>query len=135
MSLSKWFLGSLGSLVLLSCGGGGGSSSPTEPQPQPQPQVVTIEVRDNTYSPKSVTIRPGDTVRWVLRGSDLTHTVTALDGAFSGTFPQAGMVFERRFDNADRTFDYRCQAHADCCQMQGSVRVGTSAPPPRPGYE
>ncbi len=131
MSLSRWLVGSLGSLLLFSCGGGGGGSSPTEPRGQ----VITIEVRDNTYSPRSVTIQPGDTVRWVRIGSDPTHTVTALDGSFNIGFQQSGAVFERRFETVNQTYDYSCQAHRDCCQMQGSVRVGNAAPPPRPGYE
>jgi len=132
MSLSRWLAGSLVPLLLLSCGGGGGGSSPTEPS---GPQVITIEVRDNTYFPKSVTIQPGDTVRWVRRGNDPTHTVTAVDGSFSSGFPQTGTLFERRFTVFNQTHDYSCQAHRDCCQMQGSVRVGNAAPPPRPGYE
>jgi hypothetical protein len=32
------------------------------------------------------------------------------------------------------TWEYSCQAHKDCCQMQGSVRVGRDAPPPGTGY-
>lgn len=135
MTLSRWLVGSLGSILLLSCGGGGGGgNSPTEPQPR-GPQVITIEVRDNSYSPKSVTIQPGDTVRWVLRGNDPTHTATAVDGSFNAAFAQAGATFERRFDADNRTFDYSCQSHRGCCQMQGSIRVGENAPRPMPGYE
>lgn len=126
------------SLAVFSCGGGGGGGyggggSPTEPPPA---QVHTVTVKDNSYEPKSITIEPGDTVRWVFTGIDGTHTVTALNGAFdSGTvFTASGATFERRFE-ARGTWDYSCKAHKQCCLMQGSVRVGSGAPPPSPGYE
>lgn len=124
-------------LATFSCGGGGGNGgggSPTEP-PRPQ-QTHVIQVRDNSYEPKSITIEPGDTVRWVFSGTDRTHTVTALNGTFdSGTiFTAPGVTFERRFDTVG-TWDYSCQAHKQCCLMQGSIRVGSNAPPPTPGYE
>ena len=125
------------SLAVYSCGGGGsnGGGSPTDPPPRPA-QTIIVQVKDNSYEPKSITIEPGDTVRWVLSGNDHTHTVTAVNGAFdSGTaFPASGATFERRFD-ARGTFDYSCKAHKQCCLMQGSVRVGTNSPPPGPGYE
>jgi plastocyanin len=125
------------SLAASSCGGGGGNGgggSPTEP-PRPQ-QTHVIQVKDFSYEPRSLTIEPGDTVRWVFSGTDRTHTVTALNGTFdSGTvFTASGATFERRFDTVG-TWDYSCQAHKQCCLMQGSVRVGSSAPPPTPGYE
>jgi plastocyanin len=93
-------------------------------------------VKDNSYEPKSITIEPGDTVRWVLNGNERTHTVTARNGAFDSgaVFTSSGAVYERRFDTGG-TWDYSCQAHKDCCQMQGSVRVGRDAPPPGTGYE
>lgn len=120
-------------LLLISCGGGGGSS-PTEPR---VPNVVTIQVKENTYEPRSVTIEPGDTVRWVMAGSDPTHTVTARDGAFdSGTvFTGAGAAFERRFNAAGVTYEYSCKEHSDCCNMKGSIRVGAAAPPPGNDYD
>jgi plastocyanin len=126
------------SLAVYSCGGGGGDGyggGPTAPSP-PQPQVHIVQVNDFSYAPKSITIEPGDTVRWVLSGNDRTHTVTAVNGAFdSGTaFTASGAMFERRFDTTG-TWDYSCKAHKQCCLMQGSVRVGSNSPPPGPGYE
>jgi plastocyanin len=127
------------SLAVYSCGGGGGNGGgggPTAP-PAPRPaQTHTVQVRDFSYEPKSITIEPGDTVRWVFSGSDQTHTVTAVNGAFnSGTvFTASGATFERRFD-AMGTWDYSCQSHKQCCLMQGSIRVGNNSPPPGAGYE
>jgi len=128
------------SLAVYSCGGGGGGNggggSPTEPPPPRQAQTHTVTVKENSYEPKSITIEPGDTVRWVFSGIDPNHTVTAVNGAFdSGAiFTANGATFERRFDNSG-TFDYSCKAHKQCCLMQGSIRVGNNSPPPGPGYE
>lgn len=127
------------SLVGYSCGGGGGNGGGGGPTAPPAPrlgQTHVVQVSDFSYSPKSITIEPGDTVRWVLNGSDRTHTVTASNGAFDSgaVFTASGATFERRFDTAG-TWNYSCTAHRQCCQMQGSVRVGGSSPPPDPGYE
>ena len=122
-------------LGISSCGGGGGGSSPTSPPPPAPPQVVVVQVRDFGFEPRSVTIQPGDTVRWVLSGADRTHTVSARDGSFDSgaSFNRDGGTFERRFTTSG-TWEYWCSSHRDCCSMQGSVRVG-DGPPPIPGYE
>jgi plastocyanin len=100
--------------------------------------VTVVQVRDNSFSPQSVQVEPGDTVRWVRTGAAPNHTVTASGNAFdSGLTLQAqGATFERTFGPADdnKTFEYYCASHRTCCAMQGSVRVGSNAPAPQPGY-
>jgi plastocyanin len=123
-------------LAIASCGGGGGGyggSTPTQPS---GPKVVTVELREHRFEPKSVLIEPGDTVRWVMAGADPTHTVSARDGSFDSgaVFTSSGAAYERRFDTPGRTHEYYCNSHQGCCQMQGSVRVGMDAPNPNPGY-
>ncbi|MFN7943715.1 MAG: plastocyanin/azurin family copper-binding protein [Thermoanaerobaculia bacterium] len=122
---------------LVRCGGGGGyGGSPTAPPPPTAGLVV--EIHDNAFSPKTITIQPGDTVTWVLRGNLATHTVTESTGRFDSgrIFTTAGMTFTHTFTTADQghTFLYYCQTHQGCCLMQGSVRVGNDAPDPGPGY-
>lgn len=100
--------------------------------------VVTVQVLDNQFEPKSVRIQPGDTVRWILQGTAVNHTTTAMDSQWDSgfIFTMQGATFERTFSAADnnKTFEYFCETHQSCCQMQGSVRVGEDAPAPRPGY-
>ena len=100
--------------------------------------TIVVEVRDFAFSPKSVLVDPGDTVTWRLVGADHTHTVTAVGGVFDSgfAFTSSGATFTRTFgqNDAGQTFEYRCQTHQASHQMQGSVRVGDSAPPPDPGY-
>src|SRR5688500_3110300 len=116
------------SVLGATCGGGGGGGGGGPTDPGPVAATATVELFDNSYSPRSVTVNPGDTVSWVLRGNDRTHTVTAIDGAFDSgaVFNQPGATFRRTFNEAGRTFEIRCAAHADCCNMRGSVRVGSS---------
>lgn len=115
------------------------NSCATGPQP-PDPNTKThlVQVRDNAFSPKSIRISPGDKVRWELTGTDPSHTVTAMSGAFDSgfVFTSAGAFFERTFPRSEDglTFEYSCTTHKACCQMQGSILVGTSAEPPDDGY-
>lgn len=129
-----FFLATL-ALAVACSGGGGGGNSPTAPMSN---GVVTVEIHDDFFSPKSVTVAPGQTVRWVLVGSDYQHTVTELDGRWDSgfRFTSSGATFAHTFGNGDdgMTFQYYCKTHRGCCQMQGSVRVGSTAPPPPPGY-
>ncbi len=130
--------------ALASCGGGGGGNSTSPPPPAPPPPApplsgaVTVEVDDSFFSPRSVLVEPGQSVRWVFVGSAAGHTVTDEGGAFDSgfVFRQAGDVYERTFPAGEEgtTFRYRCASHQGCCQMQGSVRVGAAAPLPPPGY-
>ncbi len=110
--------------------------NPTAP-PNPTMSDV-VEIHDDFFDPRSITIQPGQTVRWELHSDMKDHTVTALDGSFDSgfTLDHRDQVFQHTFGAADdgKTFNYFCQTHRDCCNMKGSVRVGASAPPPDPGY-
>ena len=128
-------------LLALACGGGGGGgSSPTAPPSTPTtaPSTVVITVSDDSYSPKSVTINPGDTVQWVLApGSLTTHTATDVGGTFDSgfVFTAAGKTFTQKFTQTGVTYNYSCKTHGACCNMKGSILVGPSAPKPDHGYE
>lgn len=120
--------------LALSCGGSG-YSSPTEPS-NSGPKTVVVAVKDDAFDPREVTVNPGDTVRWVLQGNTLTHTVTDSKGAFDSgaVFTAPGAAFEQKLTQANVTYSYFCKVHGACCNMKGSIRVGDSAPPPDPGY-
>jgi len=129
------------SLATLACGGGGGGyghmSTPTSPTPSPS--ALVVEIRDFEFVPKSITVNAGDTVTWRLTGSPaIGHSVTSTGGGFDSgkSFNTAGATFTHTFTSADvgKTFQYYCVTHQACCLMQGSVRVGDTAPPPPPGY-
>ncbi|TDI45290.1 MAG: hypothetical protein E2P01_10815 [Acidobacteria bacterium] len=120
-------------LSLIGCGSSSSSGMTVTPK------MVTVEILDFSYDPKSIQINAGDTVRWVLVGTNTTHTVTALSGAFDSgfIFLQAGDTYDRTFtqSNNNITFEYSCDTHEGApLNMKGSVSVGTGAPPPMTGY-
>ena len=128
------------SFAALACGGGGGySGGGTPTSPQPQTNNIVVEVRDFEFFPKSITVRPGDSVTWRLTGSaGIGHSVIASGGEFSSgfVFNAAGAEFTHMFTAGDngKTVKYYCVTHQACCQMQGSIRVGDNARPPPSGY-
>lgn len=125
--------------ALTACGGGG--SSPTEMKgspanPAPSGSIMTVQVGDDFFNPKSVHVNPGDTVQWMLVGQMTDHTVTDTGGAFnSGFLSMPGAMFAHTFSAGDtgKTFNYFCQTHVSV-GMTGDVQVGANAPPPKSGY-
>ena len=113
-----------------------GCSSSSAPGVITTPKMVTVNVLDFSYDLKSIQINRGDTVRWVLVGADTTHTVTEVNGVFDSgmIFLQQGDTYDRVFNQNNLTFNYSCTSHKACCAMQGSIQVGSQAPPPIPGY-
>ena len=87
------------------------------------PDPNTISIRDNSFSPASLTVDPGTTVRWVHNGSAI-HTATSgtrnnPDGLFDSGDMRNGDTFEFTFSNSG-TFDYNCIYHAG---MDGTIVV------------
>jgi plastocyanin len=91
-------------------------------------KTVTVKVGAggaHSFSPKTVKIKKGDTVKWIW-GSDF-HTVTSgpadrPDGLFdSGGPAPSGTVFTHTFTTTG-TFPYVCVPHADH-GMTGTVTV------------
>jgi plastocyanin len=81
------------------------------------PAAQTVEVRGFHFRADTVTIRPGETVRWV-NADPLEHTITFADGPDSGRLVQHAS-FARRFDQPG-TYTYHCTPHP---YMQGVVVV------------
>jgi plastocyanin len=107
--------------------------------------TVTVTVGNNCmcYSPASVTIHPGDTVRWTFSGGyygPLHSSTSGIPGAPNGLWDSGlldpGSVFTHTF-NTPGSFPYYCTAHGQCCGMRGTVTVTnptqTPTPSPVPG--
>lgn len=114
-------------LLAAACAGGGGGGT-----------TYTVTVGPGgamTFDPSTVTIHPGDTVKWVW-GSDF-HSVTSgntttctLDGRFcspadttcnAGTLSNTGATYSHTFTDAG-TYPYFCLPHCTS-GMKGSVVV------------
>jgi plastocyanin len=72
--------------------------------------VVTVHVRDNTFAPSRLAVKPGTTVRWVNEGRN-RHNVTPNSGhAFGSKNLSPGQSYAFRFEDAGQ-FAYYCTLH------------------------
>lgn len=86
---------------------------------QPGPGTVTlVTIQDAGFSPASVTVPVGRTVRWTNAGQ-LAHNSTSTTGAWASPTLAAGQSFEHTFQAAG-TYTYSCTLHAG---MNGTVVV------------
>ena len=96
---------------------------------------VTVGPNGNlVFSPSSVTIHPGDQVRWTF-GSSGHSTTSGSPGLPNGIWDSGilnqGASFTRTFNSAGM-FPYYCTPHGGCCNMVGTVTVANASPTPSP---
>lgn len=84
------------------------------------PQVVMITASGTDFSPATVTIAPGTTVRWTATGGDHTVTPDGHSEWSNANLPQ-GATFEHTFNDVGE-FDYFCIPHQSL-GMTGTVTV------------
>ena len=101
---------------------------------------VTVGPNGNlVFMPSSVTIHPGDQVKWTWDSGGLyspMHSSTSgTPGSPNGLWDSGilgqGAVFTHTFNTAG-TFHYYCTVHGQCCGMTGVVTVMNSSPTPTP---
>lgn len=92
----------------------------TKTTPKPTVKTVTVEIRDNVFSPQIIAINAGDTVIWKNVGKN-NHTVRNSTGVLwdSGNLVP-GATFKRTFTASGR-YGYYCAVHQG---MSGTVIVG-----------
>ncbi len=80
-----------------------------------------VQVFSFGYTPKTLTIAPGDTVVWNNTGG--SHNVAADDGSFGNAVSSSAWTFSRVF-NSPGQFGYHCTPHGSPgVAMFGTVRV------------
>ena len=70
---------------------------------------VSVDVIDNDYEPRDLTVRPGARVTWTFDG-DLPHSVTDAEGSFDSGILGKGAEFTRTFDEPAE-YSYYCTLH------------------------
>jgi plastocyanin len=76
-----------------------------------KPARVGIDIGDNFFSPKSVTVAAGTTVVWQNRGGgEVQHNVVAEDSSFASADVGPGNTFTYTFSVPGR-FGYVCTYH------------------------
>ena len=90
--------------------------------------TTEVGMAGRAFSPSSVTIAAGSTVRWV-NDDDREHTVSARGGGFDSGVLDGGATFAQSFSTAG-TYRYLCAIHPE---MTGTISVeapaGDTAPP------
>ena len=93
-----------------------------------------VSIKSFRYSPATITVKPGEAVRWVNDEDSVPHTVTSEKaGGFSSASLKPGESYLQTFDQAG-AYNYFCAIHPG---MRGVVLVGDatgapSTPPPPP---
>ena len=93
--------------------GPGGSGNPTTPS-----NTNAVSVSDNLFTPSSIQVTPGTTVRWTWTAEARDHNVRFPDGTGSADLA-ANATFSKTFPTAG-TFTYQCTLHPG---MNGTVTV------------
>ncbi|HEY2179738.1 MAG TPA: cupredoxin domain-containing protein [Caulobacteraceae bacterium] len=79
------------------------------------PKTVTVSIRDMAFSPLTVQVRPGDTVRWVNQDIFI-HSATAADKQFDVELPVGGEG--QTVVKSPGEIDYTCRYHPN---MKGRI--------------
>jgi len=93
------------------------SGSPA-PSAAPSPAPAVVHIKNFAYAPDTVTIRPGQSVRFV-EDDETPHTVTASDSSFDSGNLDKGKSWTHVFPK-EGTFAYFCAYHT---YMKGKVVV------------
>src|SRR5512146_860623 len=81
-------------------------------------EAAAVHIANFTFSPATITVRPGTTVIWT-NDDDIPHTLVATNGAFRSKVLDSGAHFSFTFVNAGE-FHYFCSIHP---HMTGTVIV------------
>jgi plastocyanin len=81
-------------------------------------KIVTILDGPSRYSPKTITINRGDTVKWTNKGTRV-HTASKDGGGWSSGTLSIGESYSKKFGTKG-TFKYHCNFHA---VMHGTIVV------------
>jgi plastocyanin len=123
--LSAIAAGALVACVIKLAVADGYAASPS-PAPAASPSLVTI--KDFGFSPSTVKIHVGDTVRWKNNDS-VSHTATSTSKGFDSGNLDNGQSFSFTFTKSG-SYSYVCSYHPS---MTGIVIV-TDAPSPAPAH-
>lgn len=96
-----------------------------KPAPTPVVKTVTVEIKDNVFSPQIIAINAGDTIVWKNVGKNIHTTRSSASSLLwdSGSLAP-GATFHRTFPSIGK-YEYICANHAG---MAGTVIVGELRP-------
>ncbi len=84
---------------------------------------IQVDIGDFFFSPQTIQIDPGQTVRWVNTSTNISHSSTSDDAFWDSGLISPGGHFDYTFSDAG-TFGYHCTPHPS---MMATVEVGGGA--------
>ncbi|MGY8755713.1 MAG: cupredoxin domain-containing protein [Candidatus Poseidoniales archaeon] len=90
--------------------------------------IITVDSTNLRFSPSSVTIEEGDTVRFFWSGQALPHNAVENNGLFDSGEPNRDVDYLFTFEKGmNGTYDFVCEPHA-AFGMVGSITVEPAPP-------
>ncbi len=94
-----------------------------EDEQETEVHVVTVDSTNLRFTPSTLTINEGDTLRFVWGGQALPHNSVEENGVFDSGDPERAVDFEHVFDyDSSGTYNFFCEPH-EAVGMTGSVTV------------
>lgn len=94
-----------------------------ETEQETETHVVTVDSTNLRFTPSTLTINEGDTLRFVWGGQALPHNSVEENGVFDSGDPERAVDFEHVFDyDSSGTYNFFCEPH-EAVGMTGSVTV------------
>ncbi|MGB2268152.1 MAG: plastocyanin/azurin family copper-binding protein [Candidatus Poseidoniaceae archaeon] len=94
-----------------------------EVEQETETHVVTVDSTNLRFTPSTLTINEGDTLRFVWGGQALPHNSVEENGVFDSGDPERTVDFEHVFDyDSSGTYNFFCEPH-EAVGMTGSVTV------------
>ena len=99
------------------------SDTHAEQEDDSEDVVITVDSTNLRFSPDSVTVTEGDTVRFMWSGQLLPHNAVEDDGVFDSGDPERDVDYSFTFEvGMNGTYEFECEPHADL-GMVGQIIV------------
>lgn len=112
-----------------------GDITPVDDAPPLQEQssnetIITVDSTNLRFSPSSVTVEEGETVRFFWSGQALPHNAVEANGVFDSGEPERNVDYAFTFEiGMNGTYDFVCEPHA-AFGMVGQIIVNPAPMPP-----
>ena len=94
-----------------------------EMEQETETHVITVDSTNLRFTPSSITIKEGDTLRFVWGGQALPHNSVEENGVFDSGDPERDLDYGHVFDyDSAGTYGFFCEPH-QAVVMTGSVTV------------
>ncbi|MBR68908.1 MAG: hypothetical protein CMA86_05300 [Euryarchaeota archaeon] len=94
----------------------------------PDETIITVDSTNLRFSPSSVTVTEGDTVRFFWSGQALPHNAVERDGLFDSGEPERNVDYSFTFEvGTNGTYEFVCEPH-ESVGMIGQITVEPAPP-------